>query len=204
MKVKICGIQTSKDARAAVQMGAHALGFVFAKSRRKVSPAMVRTIVEDVPDECLKVGVFVDEDPLKVEEIARMCKLDAIQLHGDEYTSDYESIGLPIIRSIPVINGEIIDLKRFGRADYYLLDTGGGAARGGMGIAFDWKSVRGIGLGGEKIILAGGLNPVNVREAMQIIQPYMVDVSSGVETDGVKNPELIKAFMEAVKREETV
>ena len=204
MKVKMCGIQTNDDARAAVSLGADAIGFVFAESRRRVSPALVRTIVEHVPDECMRVGVFVNEHPLMVKEIAHFCKLNAIQLHGDECTSDYELVGLPIIRSIPVIAGEKIDLTRFGKADYYLLDTGGGKERGGMGIPFDWKSVRGIGQGRDKIILAGGLNPVNVCEAMQVVEPFMVDVSSGVETDGKKDPELMKNFMKAVKREEMV
>ena len=169
MKVKICGIQTREAARAAVQLGADAIGFVFAKSKRKVSPAIVRSIVEVVPDECLKVGVFVNEHPLMVRDIARLCNLSAIQLHGDENTSDYESIGLPIIRSVPVIEGEKVDLKRYGKADYYLLDTGGGKARGGMGIPFDWDQVRGIGDGTDRIILAGGLNAANVREAIQMI-----------------------------------
>ena len=202
MKVKICGIQTRGAAGAAVQLGADALGFVFAKSKRRVSPAIVRSIVEEVPDECLKVGVFVNEHPLMVRDIAKFCNLGAIQLHGDENTSNYESIGLPIIRSIPVIEGEKVDLKRYGKADYYLLDTGGGKARGGMGIPFDWDQVRGIGEGTDQIILAGGLNAANVREAIQIIKPYMVDVSSGVETDGMKNPSLMGDFMNAVKREE--
>ena len=202
MKVKVCGIQTREAARAAVQLGADALGFVFAKSKRRVSPAIVRSIVEEVPDECLKVGVFVNEHPLMVREIARFCNLGAIQLHGDEHTRDYVSIGLPLIRSIPVIEGEKVDLNKYGKADYYLLDTGGGKARGGMGIPFDWKRVRGIGDGTDRIILAGGLNAANVSEAIQIIKPYMVDVSSGVETNGVKNPALIGHFINAVKREE--
>ena len=198
MKVKICGIQTSDDAKAAVQFGAHAIGFVFAESKRRVSPAVVRTIVEELPDTCMKVGVFVNEHPLMVREIAAFCHLTVIQLHGDEYTSDYESIGLPIIRSIPVMEGESVDLNRYGKADYYLLDTGGGKARGGMGIPFDWERVRGIGQGADRIILAGGLNQANVNQATKIVKPYMIDVSSGVEMDGVKNPEMIKNFMNEV------
>ncbi|KMY44300.1 hypothetical protein AC622_08575 [Bacillus sp. FJAT-27916] len=204
MNVKICGIQTGEDAQTAVRLGADALGFVFADSKRRITPADVRAITENVPKECLKVGVFVNEHPLMVNEIAGFCGLDAIQLHGDEYTADYEIIGLPIIRSIPVIAGENVFLQKYGKADYYLLDTGGGKARGGMGIAFDWRQVRGIGLGDDKVILAGGLNAANVGDAMQIVHPYMVDVSSGVETGGAKNPALMKAFIDAVKREEMV
>ena len=93
-------------------------------------------------------------------------------------------------------------LNKYGKADYYLLDTGGGKARGGMGIPFDWDRVQGIGEGTDRIILAGGLNAANVSEAIQIIKPYMVDVSSGVETNGVKNPILMGDFISAVKREE--
>lgn len=204
MKVKICGIQTGEDAQAAVRLGADALGFVFADSKRRVTPEDVRTITENVPNECLKVGVFVNEHPLMVKEIAGFCGMDAIQLHGDEYTADYEVVGLPIIRSIPVIEGENVLLQKYGKADYYLLDTGGGKARGGMGIAFDWRQVRGIGHRDEKVILAGGLNLANVREAIQIVHPHMVDVSSGVETGGVKSPALMKSFIDAVKREEMV
>ncbi|WP_316569933.1 phosphoribosylanthranilate isomerase [Neobacillus sp. YIM B06451] len=202
MKVKICGIMDAGTALKAVEFGADALGFVFADSRRKVSPELVREINAQLPPEIHKVGVFVNESKHKVEDIADYCGLTHIQLHGEESPSFCKGFSLPVIKGFNIGCHSDLELVNKYACEGFLLDSPKGVYRGGTGKAFDWSILQDADLDGKRIILAGGLNSENVTAAIRIANPYMVDVSSGVETDGKKDLKKIKDFILAAKGEE--
>ncbi|ALC90242.1 N-(5'-phosphoribosyl)anthranilate isomerase [Bacillus sp. FJAT-18017] len=201
MKVKICGIKDAATALKAVEYGADALGFVFAESKRKIGMEDARKIIKGLPDddEVMKVGVFVNEARETIEEIANYCGLTHIQLHGDESPEYSESFRYPVIKAISI--NTPMDIKRMEEyeTEYILLDSPKGAYNGGTGIPFDWKAAEGVDFTQKKVILAGGLNPNNVARAIEIAKPFMVDVSSGVETDGQKDVAKIKTFIDSAK-----
>ena len=201
MKVKICGIQTLEHARAAEQAGADALGFMFAESKRRITPTLAKNIISKLSNECWKVGVFVNERVEIVKNIVQHCGLTAIQLHGDEQPIDYLEVGVPIIKSISITSttNTDIEIQQIEYADYFLLDTASTGYRGGNGIPFDWKKARNIGSKHPNIILAGGLKPENVNRAIEVVSPYMVDVSSGVEVNGAKSTRKIFEFIKMAK-----
>lgn len=199
MKVKICGIRDADTALAAVAYGADAIGFVFAESKRKVELEKAKDIIEKLPSEVMKVGVFVNETLEGIEKIASFTGLTHIQLHGDEAASLSESLTLPVIKAASIESDETLDEIKNYPCEYLLLDGPKGKYRGGNGIAFNWKNINLDVLKEKKIILAGGLHQENVEEAIQTIQPDMVDVSSGVETDGKKDLQKIKIFIEKAK-----
>ena len=199
MKVKICGITDVNTAIAAAHYGADAIGFVFAESKRKVSIEKAKEIVSFLPPEVVKVGVFVNESRDKVERIASIVGLTHIQLHGDEPASFSESISLPVIKAISFQGNDGLAVFNQFPSEYILLDGPKGKYRGGNGTAFDWNEVNPSLLEEKKVILAGGLQVNNVEQAIKIIKPYMVDVSSGVETNGLKDLVKIKEFIEKVK-----
>ncbi|WP_042355413.1 phosphoribosylanthranilate isomerase [Bacillus rubiinfantis] len=199
MKVKICGITNLNTAIQAVAYGADALGFVFAESKRRVSEEATKEIISQLPREILKVGVFVNETIEEIERIAAFVGLTHIQLHGDEPAAFCQSISYPVIKAISFQSNEHLAAVRNYPAEYLLLDGPKGKYRGGNGMAFDWQEVDINLLKGRKIILAGGLGETNVDAAIKIINPIMVDVSSGVESNGVKDIEKIKAFIQKAK-----
>ncbi|WP_160722136.1 phosphoribosylanthranilate isomerase [Bacillus sp. USDA818B3_A] len=199
MKVKICGLMDSETALKAAEYGADAIGLVFAESKRKVTPEKAKDIVSVLPAEVLKIGVFVNETKEEIERIASIAGLTHIQLHGEEPASFCQSLSFPVVKAISFEGNEALsEITQF-PTDYILLDGPKGKYRGGNGIVFDWQQVNTSYLEGKKVILAGGLHLENVEEAIQIINPYMVDVSSGVETNGIKDLTKIKAFIEKVK-----
>ncbi|MBM7693857.1 phosphoribosylanthranilate isomerase [Peribacillus deserti] len=198
MKVKICGIMDREAAHAAVAYGADALGFVFAESKRKIDKERAKQIIDSLPEEIQKVGVFVNESKEHIEEIAVYTGLTMIQLHGEEEDELIQVLSLPVIKGIP-FQTEIDTVLRKSKADYILLDAPKGKYRGGNGHSFNWQDARDLGIEVKNLILAGGLTPENVEEAIMIIKPFMVDVSSGVETDGKKDLEKIKKFIENSK-----
>jgi phosphoribosylanthranilate isomerase len=199
MKVKICGITDHKTAQAAVEYGADAIGLVFADSKRRVSIEKAQEIVSALPIDVLKIGVFVNESKEEIERIASMVGLTHIQLHGDESAMFSESLSLPVIKAISYQeNADLHEINQY-PADYILLDGPKGKYHGGNGTAFDWNRVDPLLFRGKKVILAGGLNCDNVAEAVSVIKPHMVDVSSGVETGGSKDHGKIKTFIEKVK-----
>lgn len=199
MKVKICGITSVESAIDSVEAGADALGFMFAKSKRKISPDDAREIIDHLPNDVDRVGVFVNETPEMVKDIADYCRLTAIQLHGEESVEDYLSLQLNLIKSVKVTIDGPGSLCNAKAAHSILLDTAGGKYRGGNGKPFDWNLVKDIGRTWPNIILAGGLDKDNVQKAIKVVKPYMVDVSSGVEINGKKSKLLIKEFIEKVK-----
>ncbi|RSD26199.1 phosphoribosylanthranilate isomerase [Mesobacillus subterraneus] len=200
MKVKICGVTTAEDACHAAACGADAIGFVFAQSKRQITAIEAGEIIGRLPKDVWKVGVFVNEAPDKIKQIAEMAGLTHIQLHGEEAAADYKSIGLPLIKAGSIRPGkDIHDSCTGGEADYILLDSPPEKYRGGNGVSFDWNQAHGFGNSFPNIILAGGLNPGNVQEAIEKVSPFMVDVSSGVETNGRKDALKIQEFIISAK-----
>ncbi|MBT2639515.1 phosphoribosylanthranilate isomerase [Bacillus sp. ISL-39] len=200
MKVKICGIKTVEAASHAVENGADALGFVFAESKRQITVLQAQQIIAETPAHVWKVGVFVNEDAAKIQQIAATAGLTHIQLHGDEVPGDYRSVGLPLIKAVSVKSPG--DLEKIGEieADFILLDSPPAEYRGGNGLSFEWELANALKNTSTNVILAGGLDSVNVREAIAKVNPLMVDVSSGVETNGEKDLVKIKGFINNAKK----
>jgi len=203
-KIKICGITNQIDALHAVDAGADALGFVFyKKSPRHVSPKVVKSIVANLPPFVLPVGVFVNEEAQVVRDIMDECGLALAQIHGDE-TADYcESLGRPVVRGIRLRDRNTLmamaEYKGRARVRGFVLDAFSEAAYGGTGKTADWTLAKEAAQS-FSFLLAGGLTPDNVQEAIQKVQPYGVDVSSGVEArPGKKDPAKIQAFIQAAK-----
>jgi phosphoribosylanthranilate isomerase len=203
MKVKICGITDLTTAIAAIDYGADAIGFVFAESKRKISVTKAKEIVSHLPKETLKVGVFVNESKEKIEEIASGVGLTHVQLHGDETPSFSETLTYPVIKAISIHDEQSVNAIEPYSCEFVLLDGPKGTYRGGNGLSFDWKNVSAKNLKGKKVILAGGLHEENVEEAIKLIEPYMVDVSSGVETEGKKDLSKIQSFINKAKGSHT-
>ena len=210
-RVKICGIREEVHALAAVEAGADFVGFVFVPTRRQVSPAKAREIVDTVKkiSRAIKpVGVFVDTPASEVNRIADFCGLDWVQLSGNESWEYCRQIAMPIIKAIRIgqqlreeINAELtVGLKTLSPQRFItLLDSQVEGKYGGTGITFNWRLAQQVARE-FPVIIAGGLNPENVAQAIEITTPWGVDVSSGVETDGTKDIAKIKAFIEAVRR----
>ncbi len=198
VRVKICGITNTEDAMAAVRAGADALGFVFAQSPRQVAPEKARQVIDALPPLVSKVGVFVDEAPRKVAEIAARCGLDYVQLHGVEEVKEAQGLGLRVIKSFAMGKGDPPGPRDYPGAAL-LLDTYVPGLAGGSGKSFDWSLA--APLAKERpIILAGGLNPENVAQAIEIVNPFAVDVSSGVEkSPGRKDHERVTEFVKRAK-----
>ncbi len=204
VKVKVCGITNLEDAQAAVEAGADALGFVcYRKSPRFVDAEVIRAIVSELPPFVLPVGVFVNEEQKVVRDLLDRCGLVLAQLHGDETAAYCESLGRPVLKAIRLQSrSDFLALAEFkGRALVrgILVDAFSDAAYGGTGHRVDWNlAAEASQLG--RVILAGGLTPENVGEAIKIVRPYGVDVSSGVEANpGRKDHAKVRAFIKAAK-----
>lgn len=201
VRVKICGIQTPQDAMTAVREGVNALGFIFAGSPRRITPEKAAAISRELPPFVARVGVFVDEAAAGVREIAAYCGLDTLQFHGQETEAYCRSFHhYRVIKAFAASPSLSVEKCRRYRCDAVLLDTAYANIKGGGGRTFDWQLA--LPFCGERfpLILAGGLNPDNVLEALQVLKPFAVDVSSGVERNGFKDRELIRAFMDQVRR----
>lgn len=202
-QVKICGITRAEDAALAAELGAAALGYNFySASPRYIEPVAARRIVAPLPPFVVAVGVFAnEEDAGKVAVIAREARMTAIQLHGPRFPEPVKELeGFPLIRAVPAAKGFNPQcLQRFDSAAL-LLDAHDDQRIGGTGQTIDWQAARRFASLGRAIILAGGLTPENVAEAIRVVRPYAVDVATGVESSpGVKDPGKMKAFFAAVK-----
>lgn len=200
-RVKICGITRIEDALAAARAGADAIGLVFEpKSPRYVKPDQALSIVRALPPFVTVVGLFVNAAPDTVETILGRVPLDLLQFHGDETPEQCRRYHRPYIKAIhmrPDVNLPE-QARRYTDAEGLLLDTAVAHVAGGSGEAFDWSLVP-SGLA-KPVILAGGLTPENVAEAVRKVHPFAVDVSSGVEqAKGIKDAGKISAFIEAVR-----
>lgn len=197
--VKICGLKEPEHVQTAIDAGADLIGFVFAPSKREVSIEQAKVLAKLVPSNIKKVGVFVNADEAFLKEVYDKVPLDYIQYHGDETNAFIQHIGLPAIKALSIRNADdVLNAARYD-VDYYLFDAPGTNYRGGSGHTFDWSLLEQSNIPREKVILAGGLNPSNVAQAIRLVQPFAVDVSSGVEKDNVKNSALIQSFLQAAK-----
>ncbi len=195
-RIKICGITSIEDGLAATRLGADALGFVFyTESPRFVKPDQVRAIVAALPPFISTVGLFVNEEAARVVEIMTRCGLDIAQLHGDIAVDELPFEERRIIRALRV--RDEASLEGVGRIKdaTILLDTYVKGRMGGTGETFDWSLAARVAKT-RRVVLAGGLTPENVAEAIRTVRPYGVDVSSGVEmSPGRKDSEKIAAFI---------
>ena len=201
-RVKICGITTWNDARLAVDVGASALGFNFyPPSPRAISPANAWNIIRRLPPFVEAVGVFVNWPPLVVDALARALHLHTVQLHGEESPEEVSALGQlrRVIKAVRVGRGfRPENLSRYRRADGILLDGFARGLHGGTGRTLDWNLARAARRYG-RIILAGGLTPENIAEAIRVAQPYAVDIASGVEArPGRKDPARLRDLFAAV------
>jgi len=208
--IKICATTCIEDALASIEAGADALGFVFAPSMRRVSPEQAQAIVAPLPANVGRVGVFQNHSVESIVEIVQQVGLTAVQLHGEE-TADFIAhltSKLPRDRRIEIIKTVLINedfAQRFAAAsqdeigvDAILLDSGAGSGR-----TFDWDAIRPLLSSRKRLIVAGGLSPQNVGDAIRKFEPWGVDVVSGVERGpGRKDPEKLKAFVAAVRKAE--
>ncbi|MCI5159360.1 MAG: phosphoribosylanthranilate isomerase [Candidatus Electrothrix sp. AUS1_2] len=207
IRIKMCGITNPEDAAAAVDAGVDALGFIFyEKSPRNIDPEVARIIIEQLPPFVDTVGVFVDRKRQEVEEIIRFCRLGYAQLHGQEspkYCERLTRFAAPcqVIKALRVGShlqaGDITPYNEHVKG--FLLDTYQKGIKGGTGQRFDWSLIHGLQLQRD-FILAGGLDAESVREAVEIVRPYALDVNSGVEAaPGRKDHKLIKKFIRQVR-----
>lgn len=198
VRIKICGITNAGDALAAAELGADALGFVFTESPRRVSPGQAARISAELSS-ITKVGVFVNEDADVVRDIAEKCGLDTLQFHGSETPEYCRLFGSQAVKAFRVKDTvNLSELARYG-AGPFVLDTYIEGTVGGTGRAYDWD-LAAEASASYRIILSGGLNPDNVRQAIAKVKPYAVDVSSGIEdSPGRKNIKTLKAFISAVR-----
>jgi len=195
--VKVCGITSEEDALLAVAMGADAVGFVLAPSPRQVQPSIVADIVKRLPPEILTVGVFRDEAPARVAQVVHGAGLVGAQLHGSETPAVVKEVASSVrfvIKAFRAGSAAVRDAKSFG-ADAVLID----ADRPGSGELFDWSLAAEVPAG-VRMMLAGGLTPENVAGAVASLQPWAVDVSTGVESaPGKKDPVKLRAFVANAK-----
>ena len=214
IRTKICGISEIEHALIASQAGADFIGLVFAISRRQVSPQQALKIVEVIQalnSRPSLVGVFANSPAQEVNQISTDCRLDWVQLSGDETWKYCQEIKKPIIKVIHVspdqtsdkIINEIETGERLlpGKELIFLLDSPVGRAYGGTGQTFDWQLAQKVSYR-FPVIVAGGLTPANVGQMISESHPWGVDVSSGVETDGRKDPSKMRAFIQAVREAE--
>jgi phosphoribosylanthranilate isomerase len=205
MWVKICGITTMKAAVAAYEAAADAVGFVFAPSKRQVTPERAQSLIMGLPEEIAKVGVFVDETPERINQIARYAGLTHVQLHGSEPPEYIDQIELPVIKAIRLKSeADLPQVKAYANAAGILLEPFVAQAAGGTGTALAdlslfQKAREILGPDGPLLILAGGLDPGNVVAMIRTALPDGVDVSSGVETDGQKDLTKIYDFTDLAK-----
>ena len=195
IRVKICGICDLDGARCAAESGADLIGFHFCHSDRRVTPEEARRIVDDLAVRPAVVGVFIDQAPEEVRQIADFVGLDLLQLHGSE--SPGFDAGRPVIKALKVRDGQLPGADSW--PDPILLDSWSADQRGGTGRSWDWELARGL-TARRRVFIAGGLEPGNVGTVVNALNPYGVDVSSGVESRvRVKDPEKVRAFVHAVR-----
>jgi phosphoribosylanthranilate isomerase len=204
VKVKICGITSLADARGAVKAGADALGFVFSEgSPRCIHPEAAAAITHHLPSRILRVGVFVDAPKATLLRVVAVCRLDAIQLHGEESPELCDALApLHVWKAFRMRSRKTLaQLPAYRDATAaWLLDSYADGRAGGTGATFHWDLAVEARSLGHPIVLAGGLTPENVGEAVRQVQPGCVDVSSGVESaPGRKDPEKIRRFIAAVR-----
>ncbi len=194
--LKICGITRAEDALSAAALGVDAVGMVFAESPRRLEPETASAISRALAGSVLRVGVFRNASRDEVLRVARFCELDMLQFHGDEEAGFCESCGLPYLKAVSLLGGIP---EEYGHPRCFALLADAPGLKGGSGINCDWELASRVAAG-RRLILAGGLRPDNVAEAMRRVKPFGTDVSSGVEVaPGEKDAELMRRFVKEVK-----
>ena len=202
VKVKICGLTRGEDVKAAVAAGADAVGFVFTASPRRISADTAMRLSSYVPEGVLRVGLFLNQDRSEIDRVINAVPLDVLQFHGNETEQECRVFGMPWLKAVAMENTES---ARQAARDHpgamgLLLDSHTAGKRGGSGKAFDWSLSRPLK---KPVWLAGGLNAANVGQAIRIVRPYAVDVSSGVEAaPGIKDASSITSFIRTVREVE--
>jgi phosphoribosylanthranilate isomerase len=196
-KIKVCGITNLDDAQAAVAAGADALGFVFVEeSPRRTTLAEARAIIRQMPPFLSKVGVFVNPPEAVVREAIAVCGIDTVQFHGEESPEFCQRFPLPVIKGFRIQSAESLKSLSAFETSVWLLDSYVSGQRGGTGARFNWDLACAAKKLGRPIILAGGLTVENVAEAVRRVQPYAVDVSSGIEIEpGRKDHHKLRLFI---------
>jgi phosphoribosylanthranilate isomerase len=199
-RVKICGITNAEDALSAVEMGADALGFIFYKgSKRYIDPARASEIISALPPLISLVGVFVNQGIDEIKKTAEMSGIDTLQLHGDESPEFCAMLPYKMIKALRVKDTVDTDVVELYPVRAILFDRHSDELYGGTGRSFDWDALKNMKIS-KKIILSGGLTPENVSRAIEMVKPYGVDVSTGVEdSPGRKNHIKMRKFIEAVR-----
>lgn len=207
VKVKICGLKRVEDIYYANALKIDYAGFVFAESRRRIDLALAKNLVSRLDDGIKKVGVFVNEKREVIEKIVKELRLDVVQFHGDEKPEDTAGYDVEVWKAFRVKSEDSLEQVEKYPVDRILLDSPGLIMNnatsscipyGGTGHSFDWSILKSLTIK-LPVILAGGLNPDNVITAIKQVKPYAVDVSSGVETNGYKDFEKMKKFVERVR-----
>jgi phosphoribosylanthranilate isomerase len=201
VKVKICGITSVDDAEEAVEAGANALGLMFYPgSPRHVSLEQAQSIERHLPAYIIRVGVFADQPPEDVFSAMHRCGLHLLQFHGQETPEYCQQFGIMTMKAFRIRNGQsLLEIPKY-KTDSILLDSYVAGKQGGTGEAFNWNLAVEAQKFGKPIFLAGGLTPDNVAIAVQIVKPFAVDVSSGVEkSPGKKDSAKMRAFVAAVR-----
>lgn len=202
IKVKICGITQYEDARAAVNLGADAIGFVFdRKNPRYIEPDKVSKIIKKLPPFITKVGVFYDEIPQTITEIACSANIDTIQLNGSEPPETIAQLSMPIIKTFFIEPGFDIGLLEEYNVSAFLIDTWSKMKKAGSrGNAISWGIAQKVARLKKNVILSGGLGLANIKEALEEVEPYAVDVCESVEiSPGIKNPQKMRDIIKTVK-----
>lgn len=202
VRVKICGITNLEDALAAVDAGADALGFMFyEKSPRHLTAAAAAEIIRRLPPFVTRVGVFVDALESTVRETIALCGLDTLQFHGDEPPEFCRRFApLKVYKAFRVRGRESLNALTAYETDAWLLDSFSPEKRGGSGVSFEWDLAVEAAKLGRPVILAGGLTPANVADAVRRVRPFAVDVSSGVESaPGIKDTAKMREFIRAAR-----
>jgi phosphoribosylanthranilate isomerase len=208
--IKICGTTSLEDALSSIEAGADALGFIFAESKRRVTPGQAQAIISKLPREVERIGVFMNNSADEICNVVRAVELTGIQMHGEESPATvYECLPLAKrnamrkIKTIQIKPGQEHGFDHGGasRVDAWLLDSGAGSGK-----MFDWEIARKqLGDRQGQFIVAGGLSPENVGDAIRTFRPWGVDVVTGVEREpGRKDPEKLKAFVAAVRKAEQI
>jgi phosphoribosylanthranilate isomerase len=201
VKVKICGVTSVKDAQIAAEAGADAIGLMFyAGSPRHISSETAQEIARNLPLSVIRVGVFVDPEPSEVFAAIQACGLNVLQFHGAETPEFCRQFGIMTMKAFRIRDAESLAPVSSFNTDAFLLDSHVSGKAGGTGEKFNWDLAVEAKKLGRPVFLAGGLTPENVAEALRAVQPYGVDVSSGVEiSPGKKDPEKIRAFIAAAR-----
>jgi phosphoribosylanthranilate isomerase len=199
VRIKFCGITRAEDARVAAALGVEAIGFVFTRrSQRYVGVAQARAMRDALPPFMSVVALFMDDEPAWVEDVIAGVQPDLLQFHGNESAGFATSFARPYLKAIPMHGADARAIAQVHpRASGFLLDSHAPGAAGGSGQPFDWSRAPQLA---RPVVLAGGLGAANVAQAIAVVRPYAVDVSSGIEVaPGIKDAARMRAFVEAVR-----